>query len=108
MMMSCEERAKAIGIIQHGLPDYIFNRFVNVLTQVAEVSNDAIVYSLSRIMTESSYAFYYRMKETQDETTITPLREILDLLEGWIITSHVQLSPVTHRTIWYVKSIYSN
>lgn len=103
--MTIEEREININDIQNMIPDRIFTNFCEILTQIGDENNarDSLIAALGRVCRKESHSFAYVMKATYNENTITPIREILDLLDGWLISSKVvSTSP---RTRWAVDSI---
>lgn len=106
-MMSIEDRECAIANIQKTVPEEVFNSFVCVLPRVEESNNDALVSALNKIINNNKHTFMYRMNTGDNETTITPIREILDLFEGWFITSKSR-QIADGKIVWDVKSIYSD
>ena len=106
-MMSIEDRERAIANIQKTVPEEVFNSFVCVLPRVEAYTNDALVSTLNKSINNNKHTFMYRMETGDNETTITPIREILDLFEGWFITSKSRQNP-DGMTVWDVKSIYSD
>ena len=103
--MTTEERKSNIADIQHMIPDCIFTTFCEVLTRIGDESDakDSLIGALGRVCRKESQGFSYIMKATYNENTITPIREILDLLDGWLVSSKV-VSTVP-RTRWAVDSI---
>ena len=105
--MSIEDRERAIANIQKTVPEEVFNSFVCVLSRVQGFNNDLLVNALNNVINDKKHTFAYRMETGDNETTITPIREILDLFEGWFITSKSrQVSD--EKIVWDVKSIYSD
>lgn len=101
--MTVEERNKALGIINDNIPTIIFEQFLEVCTQINETNRDALIQAISRLHTKGITQFYYSMNSGELENQITPIREALDLLEGWDITSYVcDREP---RISWKVKLI---
>lgn len=101
--MSEESRAEALNNISAVVPKVVFERFIMVLTQIEENNNNALVNALDRICRNVSTGFTYSMNSGETEDKITPIREALDLLEGWMITSTV--TTTTPRVRWGVESI---
>lgn len=101
--MTSEERAKALNRIGAVIPKIVFDRFIMVLTQIEENNNDALVHALDNICRDITNGFTYSMNTGESADTITPIREVLDLLEGWIITS--QITSTEQRVRWGVSSI---
>ena len=101
--MTPEERNKALQHIGALIPEVVFERFIMILTQIEERNNDALVHALDNICQEATTEFSYSMNTGENADTITPIREVLDLLEGWIITS--QITSAEHRIRWGVNSI---
>lgn len=101
--MTPEERNKALSHIGAVIPEVVFERFIMILTQIEEKNNDALVTVLDRICQNISNGFSYTMNTGESADAITPIREALDLLEGWIITS--QIASTGHRVRWGVDSI---
>lgn len=98
------ERINSIKNIERAIPISVFNRFIAILTLVNEsATNNALVRALGKAAINPSYTFLYRMSKGEPEDKITPIREILDLCEGWFITSVAQHE--TERVVWHVKSI---
>ena len=103
-MMDVDERKAALNNIASVVPSAVFDRLINVLTMVEERNNDALVHALSEVSINPTHTFTYLMNTNEHEETITPIREILDLCEGWLITSTFSLSS-SGRAKWSVKSI---
>ena len=101
--MNENERARALRNIQALVPDVVFDRFIMILTQINTANNDALVFALNSTCCDKNHTFIYRMSTGQTEADITPIREILDLFEGWIITSKAVIGPSQIR--WEVESI---
>lgn len=98
------ERINSIKNIERVIPVSVFNRFIALLALVNKSSNNnALVCALGKTAINPSYTFAYRMSTGDPEDKITPIREILDLCEGWFITSVAQHE--TERVVWHVKSI---
>lgn len=103
-MMGTDERQAALMNIARVVPGAVFDRLINVLTMVEEHNNDALVHALSEVSTDPTHSFTYRMNTGEPEESITPIREILDLCEGWFITSNSVANP-GERVRWEVHSI---
>lgn len=103
-MMNEDERKAALRNIASVIPSAVFDRLINVLTLVEGHNNDLLIAALSRVSTDPAHTFTYLMNTNEHEETITPIREILDLCEGWFITSTFSLSS-SGRAKWNVKSI---
>ena len=103
-MMNTGERQAALRNIEKVVPSAVFDRLINVLTMVEERNNDALVQALSKVSTNPTYTFTYRMQTEENVESITPIREILDLCEGWFITSHSIIS-LGGQVRWVVKSL---
>jgi len=101
--MTPEERNTALNRIMARIPEVVFERFIMVLTQVDGANNDRLVGTLSRLCTNGSYSFGYVMNTGETVETITPIREIIDLLEGWILTATVNTEH--DRVYWHIQSI---
>ena len=101
--MTSEERTNALRRIGAVVPDIVFERFIMILTQIEESNNDALVCALDRMCRKESDGFAYRMTTGENKETITPIREVLDLFEGWILTATV--SVINDRVKWDVSSI---
>ena len=104
MIMSVDERRAALRNIARVIPSVVFDRFIQVLTTVKEPLDDVLVRALSDISTDPMRTFCYRMKKEEPEDAITPIREILDLCEGWFITSNSVVT-LDERIKWEVHSI---
>ena len=101
--MTQEERAKALNNIGAIIPRVVFDRFIIILTQISGCNDDRLIETLNRICTNKSDGFCYTMGEKDKQETITPIREAIDLLEGWILTATVN---TTHdRVKWHIQSI---
>lgn len=101
--MTPEERNKALNHIGAVIPEVVFERFIMILTQVSENNNNKLVEALDRMCTDGSDGFWYNMDAGEKQDSITPIREIIDLLEGWMLTATVD---TTHdRVKWHVQSI---
>lgn len=103
-MMGTDERQAALMNIARVVPGAVFDRLINVLTMVEEHNNDALVHALSEVSTDPTHTFTYRMNTEEHEESITPIREILDLCEGWFITSNSVVGS-SGRVRWEVHSI---
>jgi len=103
-MMSADERKTALRNIESVVPNVVFNRLISILTMIGGCTNDLLVEALSRASTNPAYAFTYLMKTNERAETITLIREILDLCEGWFIASTCSLGS-GGRVKWRVKSI---
>lgn len=105
MIMTTEERKSNIDAIHNMIPECIFTNFCEILTQIEDEDNskDLLIQALGRICRKESHSFAYLMKSEDNENTITPIREILDLLDGWLVSSKV-VSTVP-RTHWAIDSI---
>jgi hypothetical protein len=103
-MMDADERKAALRNIESVVPSAVFDRLINVLTMIEEHNNDALVHALSLTSTDPSHSFTYRMNSAEHKETITPIREILDLCEGWFITSKSVVG-TSGRVRWEVESI---
>lgn len=103
--MTVEEREININDIQNMIPDCIFTTFCEVLTRIGDESDakDSLIAALGRVCRKESHGFAYIMKADYNENTITPIREILDLLDGWLVSSKVVAT--SPRTRWAVDSI---
>lgn len=101
--MTPEERNKALNRIGAIVPKVVFERFIMVLTQVNERNNNKLIDALSRMCTDESDGFWYNMDTGELQDTITPIREIIDLLEGWILTATINTEH--DRIQWHVQSI---
>jgi len=101
--MTPEERNKALNRIGAVIPEVVFKRFIRILTLVSENNNNKLVEALYRMCIDDSEGFWYNMDAGEKQDTITPIREIIDLLEGWILTATVD---TTHERVkWHVQSI---
>lgn len=87
--MVSAERAKQIMFIHSHLPETVFTTFTSLLTYLNEDNQDKLIYILSRCCDpqDSLDNFTYAMPIKAKTRIHTPVNEILDLLEGWIITS---------------------
>ena len=103
-MMSADERKIALRNIESVVPSVVFDHLINILTKVGGCINDLLVEALGKTSTNPTHTFTYLMKTNEREETITPIREILDLCEGWFITSTCSRSS-SGRVAWKVKSI---
>lgn len=101
--MTPEERNRALKNIGSLVPNVVFERFIMVLTQVSENNNNKLVEALNRICIDESDGFWYNMDTGEKEETITPIREIIDLLEGWMVTATVIVK--NNRVQWHVQSL---
>lgn len=101
--MTEEERTQALNHINALIPKIVFDRFIMILTQIEEKNNDGLIRALDNICRNATDGFFYSMNTGESTDTITPIREALDLLEGWIITS--QIASTEHRVKWEVDSI---
>lgn len=101
--MTPEERNDALNRLKLIIPKVVFERFIMVLAQIGERNNNKLVEALDRMCTDKSDGFWYNMDTGEKVETITPIREVIDLLEGWILTATVD---TTHdRVKWHVQSI---
>ena len=103
-MMSLDERKTALRNIESVVPNVVFDRLLIILTKVGGCINDLLVEALGKASTNAAHTFTYLMKTNEHEETITPIREILDLCEGWFITSTCSRSS-SGRVKWNVKSL---
>lgn len=101
--MNEEQRAEALKHISTLIPKVVFDRFIMILTQIEERNNNALVHALDNLCKDATNGFTYSMNTGENADKITPIREALDLLEGWIITS--QITSTEHRVRWGVNSI---
>lgn len=104
MAISADERKTALRNIESVVPNVVFDRFISILTKVEGCTNDLLVEALGKASTHPAYTFTYLMKTNESEETITPIREILDLCEGWFITS-TSISGSSSRVRWKVSSL---
>ena len=102
--MSTDERRTALANIARVVPSAVFDQFLHILTAVEERNKDVLVRALSRASTDPTHYFAYIMNTGEPVEAITPIREILDLCEGWFITSHSVANP-DERVRWEVNSI---
>lgn len=102
--MNTDERRTALRDIARVVPSAVFDRFIAILITIEEHNNDALVRALSKASTDPTHFFAYVMNTGEHVETITPIREILDLCEGWFITSTSVVNP-GERVIWEVHSI---
>lgn len=103
-MMSVDERKVALRNIESVVPSVVFDHLISILTKIGGCTNDLLVEALSRTSINPAYTFTYLMKTNERAETITLIREILDLCEGWFITSTCSMSS-SGRVKWNVKSI---
>ena len=101
--MTPEERNKALQNIGAIIPGIVFERFIMILTQVGERNNNKLVEALNRLCIDDSDGFWYNMGTGELQDTVTPIREIIDLLDGWILTATV--STEHGRVQWHVESL---
>ena len=101
--MTQEERAKALNNIGALIPKVVFDRFIMVLTQVSEKNYNKLIEAVNRMCIDESDGFWYNMDTGELQDTVTPIREIIDLLDGWILTATVNTSH--DRVQWHVQSI---
>ena len=101
--MTPEERSQALSHIGAIIPKVVFERFIMVLAQVSERNNNSLINALNRMCTDESDGFWYNMDTGELQDTITPIREIIDLLDGWILTATVNIE--SNRVQWHVQSI---
>lgn len=102
--MDVDERKAALKNIANVVPSVVFDCLINILTTVGQHTNDAIVTALNKASTNPTFSFTYIMNPEYNEGSITPIREILDLCEGWFITSTSSLD-LNGRVHWHVKSL---
>lgn len=100
--MSEEERAEALSRISALLPTVIFTQFTVVLTRIQGANHDALIHAIDGVCRDKD-TFMYRMNSNEPIDKITPIREALDLLEGWILTSSPSADGT--RVKWTVASI---
>ena len=81
----------------------VFDRFIMVLTQVSEKNYNKLIEAVNRMCIDESDGFWYNMDTGELQDTVTPIREIIDLLDGWILTATVNTSH--DRVQWHVQSI---
>ena len=101
--MTPEERNAALKRIGSLVPGIVFERFIMVLTQVSERNNNKLVEAINQMCIDESDGFWYNMDTGDLQDTITPIREIIDLLDGWIFTA--TLNTEHDRIQWHVQSI---
>lgn len=94
---------KALHTIQTMIPIEVFKQFCQVLSCINAPISDMLITSILSICTKKEKGFTYRMKTSDNINTITPIREALDLLEGWIITATV--TTTAPRVEWRVTAI---
>ena len=102
--MNEEQRAEALKYLGTLIPKVVFDRFIMVLTQIEENNNNALVRALNNLCHDRTNEFTYAMNTGESAELITPIREALDLLEGWIITSCIK-DTGEKRVRWEVHSI---
>lgn len=102
--MNADEKKTALKNIANVIPSVVFDRLINILTRVEGCNNDMLVAALGKASINPAYIFTYLMKTNESKETITPIREILDLCEGWFITSTSTVSS-GERVRWNVKSL---
>ena len=102
--MSEEERAEMLHRISALLPTIVFTQFTMVLTQIQGTNHDALIHAIDGICRNTGTTFTYRMNADETADKITPIREALDLLEGWILTSSYSMGG-RNRIEWTVASI---
>ena len=103
--MTLEERRQALNSIETMIPSIIFKRFMIVLAQVNNQQDKYdLLRVLNRICTDEISEFWYLMKTKElQNTTITPISEIIDLLDGWILTA--TMTTEHEGSLWHVQSI---
>ena len=101
--MTPEERNKALDHIRTIIPKVVFERFIIVLAQVGGSNNNKLVEALDRMCIDESDGFWYNMDTGESQETITPIREIIDLLDGWMLTATIKME--SNRVQWHVQSI---
>lgn len=101
--MTDEERVRAMYNIQFQLPDIIYNRLTEILDSIKTDAHDSIINALDKMVTNRCAGFIYHMQTGQTEKDTTPITELIDLLDGWILTSH--LSIIKNHTCWNVNVI---
>ena len=72
-------------------------------TQVSEKNYNKLIEAVNRMCIDESDGFWYNMDTGELQDTVTPIREIIDLLDGWILTATVNTSH--DRVQWHVQSI---
>ena len=102
--MSEEERSEMLRRISALLPTIVFTQFTVVLTQIQGANHDALIHAIDGICRREKDTFTYRMNSDETADKITPIREALDLLEGWILTSSCSMGS-RNRVEWTVASI---
>ena len=102
--MTEEERADFLTTIQNNIPEIVFERFCIILSQIrSTVNNNKLIEALGKICKNQSKDFCYVMDIGQSKDTITPIREVIDLLDGWIITAQSKIDGTIIQ--WEVNSI---
>lgn len=101
--MTPEQRSDALNRLKTVIPTVVFERFIMVLTQISESNNNKLVEVLDRMCTDDSDGFWYIMNTGETQDVITPIREIIDLLEGWILTATVNTEH--DKVQWHIQSI---
>lgn len=101
--MSREEREEYMKTIQTNLTDILFTRFIILLTDLDPEATDSILQAFGHIFNKKATSFWYEMPEEATINTISIMREIIDLLDGWVITSYAKQDNGT--LAWNVSSI---
>lgn len=78
--------AKHIEDMESLLPEYIYRKLLFLLLDYASDNKFYyFFYHIHEITMQHESCIQYLLKETDDEHTMTPVVELLDLLDGYII-----------------------
>ena len=101
--MNYDERKEALDYIRTKIPKEVYVDFMVAIARVHKGNDDRVIQVIKKICNGTLNHFRYQMDYEEEANKITPIREILDILEGWIITSTIeQTSP---RVTWLATTI---
>ena len=88
--------------IESALPKLIFSHFVLAIDQVMdEKLYDSLLTSITKIVDDKAYrGFTYNMSKNGSENEYTAVNEVIDLLDGWILTANKELHKLDTFTMW--------
>jgi hypothetical protein len=102
--MSEDEREEYMKVIQDNLSDILFTRLILLLTDLDTHTTDMLIEALANMFMKKAAGFWYKMTEEATIQTISIVREVIDLLDGWVITSYADWS-YTGTLAWHVSPI---
>ncbi len=85
-MINVDKLTKHINDLQSLLPNYIFQRLLCLLSDYSDDNTFYyFFYHIHEIAMQHESGIQYLLEENDNEHTITPVVELLDLLDGYII-----------------------